>query len=121
MAIVTVAVLGVGLALGVGVPIGIVAGRAAWIPTADAVYVRDDPLVSVAGVAATVAGALLAARLASAWPAWRAAHGPATHSLRTSEGGRRSRRSGATERAPPKTVRQPRAQRTRKAGLMLGS
>jgi hypothetical protein len=62
------------LALGVGLPLGIAAGRWAWQLTSTQLGVDLDPAVPLLAIAAVTAGAILAANLAAAVPGWVAGH-----------------------------------------------
>jgi hypothetical protein len=62
------------LALGVGLPLGIAAGRWAWQLTSTQLGVDLDPAVPFLPIAAVAAGAILAANVAAAVPGWVAGH-----------------------------------------------
>jgi ABC-type lipoprotein release transport system permease subunit len=66
----------------IGVPLGVVVGRFAWRVTAHAVYVADDVLVPAEIIGPLVVGALVAAVLVAAWPAYAVTHGRVARSLR---------------------------------------
>jgi predicted lysophospholipase L1 biosynthesis ABC-type transport system permease subunit len=57
------------LALAVGLPIGVVLGRIAWIAFAEQLGVASDPQLPLALLAAAAAGLLLLANLVGEWPA----------------------------------------------------
>jgi hypothetical protein len=62
-----------GASLLIGIPLGVIAGRWAWILFAQAVGVSGTPIMSVPIVAAIVPATLLLAIAISARPGWRAA------------------------------------------------
>jgi hypothetical protein len=62
------------LALGVGLPLGIAAGRWAWQLTSTQLGVDLGPAVPFMPIVALAAGAILAANLAAAVPGWVAGH-----------------------------------------------
>jgi ABC-type lipoprotein release transport system permease subunit len=61
-------------ALGVGLPLGIAAGRWVWQLTVTQLGVDLGPAVPFLPIAAVAAGAVLAANLAAAVPGWVAGH-----------------------------------------------
>lgn len=73
--------LAVGLVL--GIPLGLVAGRAAWTQVADGLGVAATPTVPAGVVAALVPAALLLAAAVAVWPARSAAWVRAAEALRT--------------------------------------
>ena len=54
------------VALAIGVPLGVAAGRWAWQLTADTLGVHSGPMVPLAAMAAAAVGAVLAANLVAA-------------------------------------------------------
>jgi ABC-type lipoprotein release transport system permease subunit len=72
----------VGIATIVGVPVGIVVGRALWTRFADAIHVVPQPTAPVASIVLIAIGALLLANIVAAIPARSAARTPATLLLR---------------------------------------
>ena len=64
------------LALLVGLPVGVAAGRWLWTLFAARIYVLPEPVVPVAGIFLLVPAAVLAANLVAAVPAWSAARTP---------------------------------------------
>ena len=60
------------VALAIGVPVGIAAGRWVWSAVANGIGVIAEPIVPWAVVAALAAAALLLANVVAAWPALRA-------------------------------------------------
>ena len=56
------------VALAIGLPLGVVAGRWAWQLTADTLGVQSSTVVPLAAMAAAAAGAVLAANLVAAVP-----------------------------------------------------
>jgi ABC-type lipoprotein release transport system permease subunit len=56
------------VALAVGLPLGVAAGRWAWQLTADTLGVHSSPVVPLAAMAAAAAGTVLAANLVAAVP-----------------------------------------------------
>ena len=66
------------IALAIGLPLGVVAGRWGWRMVADRLGVASGPVVPLMVVTAVMAGAIVFANLIAAFPAWRAARiGPA--------------------------------------------
>jgi ABC-type lipoprotein release transport system permease subunit len=61
------------LALVIGVPVGIAAGRWIWLAVADQVGVVPEPVLPVALLALVAAATVLVANLVAAVPAWMAA------------------------------------------------
>jgi putative ABC transport system permease protein len=61
------------LALLVGLPVGVAAGRWLWTLFATRIYVLPEPVVPMAGILLLVPAAVLAANLVAAVPAWMAA------------------------------------------------
>ncbi|HEU4898315.1 MAG TPA: ABC transporter permease, partial [Actinomycetota bacterium] len=70
-------------ALGVGLPLGIAAGRWACQLTSTQLGVDLDPAVPCLPIAAVATGAILAANLAAAVPGWVAGHLQPATVLRT--------------------------------------
>jgi predicted lysophospholipase L1 biosynthesis ABC-type transport system permease subunit len=60
------------VALSVGLPLGVVAGRWAWQLTASQLGVDSGPIVSLLAIAAAAAGTVLVANLVAAIPGWAA-------------------------------------------------
>jgi hypothetical protein len=60
------------VALGVGLPLGVVVGRWAWQLTASQLGVDSGPIVSPLAIAAAAAGTVLVANLVAATPGWAA-------------------------------------------------
>jgi ABC-type antimicrobial peptide transport system permease subunit len=60
-------------ALLIGLPLGVLAGRWAWVVFANAAGVSGTPVVQVPLILAAVPGTLLLAVIISAWPGWNAA------------------------------------------------
>jgi hypothetical protein len=71
------------LALAIGVPVGVAAGRWAWLAVADQVGVVPEPVVPVHLLAVVAAATVLAANLVAAVPAWMAARTHPATVLRT--------------------------------------
>jgi hypothetical protein len=71
------------VALLVGVPAGIVAGRWAWALFANAIGVAAQATVELPLILLAVAATLLLANLIAAWPGWRAARLRPAAALRT--------------------------------------
>jgi predicted lysophospholipase L1 biosynthesis ABC-type transport system permease subunit len=72
----------IGCALVVGVPLGIAFGRLSWIATADRLGIVAENVVPVAALAGVVACSLLAGMLAAVVPAWAASRVPTAEVLR---------------------------------------
>jgi hypothetical protein len=64
------------VALALGLPLGVAAGRWAWQLTALQLGVDSGPVVPLLPLAIAAAGTLLAANLAAAVPRWVAHHLP---------------------------------------------
>lgn len=62
------------IALGLGIPLGIAAGRWAWRLTASQLGVASVVVVPFPAILAAAAGSVLAANLAAAVPGWAASH-----------------------------------------------
>ena len=71
------------VALAIGVPLGVAAGRWAWQPTADTLGVHSGPMVPLAAMAAAAVGAVLAANLVAALPGRAASRLPPATALRS--------------------------------------
>ena len=71
------------LGLGLGVPLGVAAGRWTWALVANGVGVVNRPEIPVVALALTVPAALLIANLLAAFPAWAAARARPALALRT--------------------------------------
>jgi ABC-type lipoprotein release transport system permease subunit len=72
-----------GLALLVGIPLGILVARWGWRLVADQLGVAAGPVVPPLAVLGVAVAVVAFANLASLWPGWRAAHMPAAAALRT--------------------------------------
>jgi FtsX-like permease family len=72
----------VGIGTVIGVPLGIVLGRALWVLFAEELYAVPQPTVSVTSIVVVVAAALVLANLVAAIPGWRAARTPTALVLR---------------------------------------
>lgn len=71
----SVVVSGVAIVVGgavVGVPLGIVAGRFAWLATVNDIGIVDTPSVPLSAIAVVVVAAVVAAAAVAALPAWQA-------------------------------------------------
>ena len=71
------------VALAIGVPLGVAAGRWAWQLTADTLGVHSGPMVPLAAMAAAAVGAVLAANLVAALPGRAASRLPPATALRS--------------------------------------
>jgi len=69
--------------LAVGIPLGLVAGRAAWRVVASFTPLAYQPPFSPWALALIAPAALLGANLLALWPGWRAARQRPAHALRT--------------------------------------
>jgi ABC-type lipoprotein release transport system permease subunit len=66
----------------VGVPIGVIIGRALWDLFAHAIHAVPQPTISATSLAVVIVGALVLANVVAAVPAWRAARTPSALLLR---------------------------------------
>lgn len=71
-----------GLAVAIGTPLGLVAGRWAWLAFADGVGVTSAPLLPLTAVALAAVVACAGANLIAAGPAWRARRTRPSEALR---------------------------------------
>ena len=71
------------VALALGLPLGVAAGRWAWQLTALQLGVESGPVVPLLPLAIAAAASVLAANLAAAAPRWAASHLPPAAALRT--------------------------------------
>ena len=70
------------VALVVGIPIGIAAGRSAWNTVANGIGTSSAAIVPALAVALLVPCVLVIANLIAAWPGWSAAHVPPVTAMR---------------------------------------
>jgi hypothetical protein len=63
----------VALALAIGIPVGVAAGRWIWLVVAEQIGVVPEPVLPAALLALLVAATVLVANLVAAVPAWMAA------------------------------------------------
>jgi putative ABC transport system permease protein len=69
-------------AVAIGAPLGIMLGRVGWNAVAEQIGVASPPVTSIVGIGAAILGAVTAANLIAAYPAWRVARQPTAIALR---------------------------------------